>query len=336
MKISHFIGVLVLTLIALALGSTMLSSQKGEQSFEQTQFIKDFDFDTVYQVKLQDSNNEVTLNKQLEQWQLVQAHGYQPDLKVLARLLQQLKDAQIQELKTSNSKNYHRLGLAGIKQEGSSSLLITLVSPDKKLELLLGDNAKAGSGQYAKMTSEQQTYLLDQSFDISANVKSWLQKAIFEIAFDSVRKLIWQDSQSSFTVTRKELEATGEVIDDNGNPSLPKGEASLSRDFELTEPKQSKTPIYPSIYSGLVRNTIQLELQDVLPATDFEAKQLEANFTIQLAVKENATIEHKKLHFYQGEQEQYWLKVDSRNWVYQISEFSYSQLAKPLAEYLEE
>ena len=74
----------------------------------------------------------------------------------------------------------------------------------------------------------------------------------------------------------------------------------------------------------------------MLPTTEFETKQLEANFTIQLAVKENATIEHKKLHFYQDEQEQYWLKVDSRNWVYQISEFSYSQLAKPLAEYLEE
>lgn len=340
MKLAHFILVLLVAIIALALGTGLLSQQQGQQIIDQQSFIESFDFSKVHRVVIEDGEQLVEINKQLEQWQIKQEFGYQADTQKLAKLLQKLKDAKIKERKTSNSKNYHRLGLADIDTENSGARLVTLTSSEGSIQVLLGAQAKSGSGQYAKLVSEPQTYLLDKSFALSAKASTWLNKDILSIAYDSVTSLHWrsqpqkQNEDRSFKVVRKELAPTGELKTKDGQPTLPQGQVELEPEFSLVDSTDKFKAQYPSIFSGLVRNTIQLELQRVLPKQEFKEKSLEPQFTIELNVKEQGLESQTLLEFYQVSDEKYWLTVSGSNWAYQISPYSYKQVAKPLSEYL--
>ena len=335
MKLSHFIGLLLVAVIALALGTGLLSQQQGQQSIEQQTFITDFDFANVHHVMLKDRNSEVALSKQLEQWQVKQVHGYKADTLRLSKLLQQFKDAQVQELKTSNSKNYHRLGLSEVSAENSESVQVILKSGESTIEVLLGAEAKSGFGQYAKFLSKPQTVLLDTSFSINTKPAAWLDESILAIDFDSVKELTWSSSQSSdFVIARTELTPTGELQEKNGQPVLPQGETELEQEFSLQVPSLETAPEYPSIFSGLVRNTVQLELKRVSPLSDFAKRQLQAQFVITLTAMDKGLEQQTVLTFYQ-DQDDYWLTVNSRNWAYQISDFSFKQLSKPLSDYMQ-
>ena len=335
MKLSHFIGLLLVAVVALALGTGLLSQQQGQQSIEQQTFIDDFDFANVHYVILKDRNSEVELTKQLEQWQVKQEHGYKADTLRLSKLLQQFKDAKVQELKTSNSKNYHRLGLSEVSADNSESVQVILKSGETNIEVLLGSEAKSGFGQYAKFLSKAQTVLLDTSFTINTKPAAWLDESILDIDFDSVKELTWSSSQSSdFVIARAELTPTGELQEKNGQPVLPKGEAELEQEFSLQVPALETAPEYPSIFSGLVRNTVQLELERVLPLSDFAEKLLQAQFVITLTAMDKGLEQQTVLTFYQ-DQDDYWLTVNGRNWAYQISDFSLKQLSKPLSDYMQ-
>lgn len=335
MKLSHFIGLLLVAVIALALGTDLLSQQQGQQSIEQQTFITDFDFANVNHVILKDRNSEVELTKRLEQWQVKQEHGYKADTLRLSKLLQQLKDAQIQEFKTSNSKNYHRLGLSEVSSDNSESVQVMLKNGESTIEVLLGAQAKSGFGQYAKFLSKPQTVLLDTSFSINTKPAAWLDESILAIDFDSVRGLTWSSSQSrDFAIARTELTPTGELQEKNGQPILPQGEAELEQEFSLQVPALETAPEYPSIFSGLVRNTVQLELKRVSPLSDFAKRQLQAQFVITLTAMDKGLEQQTVLTFYQ-DQDDYWLTVNGRNWAYQISDFSFKQLSKPLSDYMQ-
>ncbi len=335
MKLAHFIALLLVAVVALALGTGLLSQQKGQQTLEQQTFINDLDFTNVHQLIIKDSQQQVVINKHLAQWQVEQVYGYKADTVALSKLLQQFKDAQVQELKTSNSKNYHRLGLSDINQDNSESMLVTLKSGEQVIELLLGSHAKSGTGQYAKFLAQAQTVLLDTSFSIKTSPGSWLEKDILDINFDTVRSLSWQSEQAiDFVVTRAELAATGELKEKGGQPNLPQGEIELEPEFSLIQPDSTAPPQYPSIFSGLVRNTVQLELQSVIPFEQFAKQGLVTQFSIELNTVEQSVKQQSVLRFFQH-QDTYWLTVSGANWAYKISEFSFKQLAKPLAEYLQ-
>lgn len=337
MKLAHFIGVILAAVLAALIGTGLLSTQQGEQSFERKALIENFDFDSVYKVRIQGEGHSVELNKQLASWHVKQVHSYAADMTLLSELLQQLKAAEIQEYKTSNSKNYHRLGLTSAEQEDSSSIQITLVNNEQKVEVLLGNNAKSGPGQYAKLATSPQTFLLNDSFAVKTTPKAWLQQRILSYHFDNIRQLNWADNEGAkFSAARKEQAVTGKLEIDNGQPLLPNGEVKLKPDFELASPEGDYELMYESALSGLVRNTIQLELQTVVPKSEHKLSGLEAVYNIELIAELKGQKETTVLSFYQGEPEQYWLEVAGRDWIFQISEYSFKQLGKPIQDYLAE
>lgn len=337
MKLAHFIGIVLAALFAALIGSTLLSKQQGEQSFEQKVLIERFDFDSVHKIQIRGQAEQVHLNKQLVDWQVAEFNGYAVDMDKLSKLLQELKTVEIQEYKTRNSENYHRLGLTEEQINESDSVLITLVNNDTKVSVLLGNEAKSGVGRYAKLGVSEQTYLLDENIEVKAKPKAWLKKRILPITFDQVKRLNWSDNEGAkFSIERKEQESIGELALNQGQPVLPTGEVKLKPNFELVVPEGEHSLMYESVLNGLVRNTVQVELQNVVPSSTMTLAEQEAIYTIELISQSKLDAKPLVLKLYQLEQEQYWLVVEGKSWAYQISEFSYKQLGKPVQDYLAE
>lgn len=337
MKLTHFISLVFAALVALVAGAGLLSNQQGEQSFEQKVLIDNFDFDSVHKVIIQGQEYTTEMNKVMASWQVSQFSNYPADVTLLSSLLQQLKTVTIQEYKTSNSNNYHRLGLVEVDIDGSEATLISLVNNNDEIKLLLGNEAKSGAGRYAKLGSSTQTYLLDSNLAIKSDPKAWLAQRILPYDLDEIRRLNWLDNEgAAFSIERKEQIATGELEVQNGQPLLPTGEVKLKADFELVSPIGDFQPMYNSVFTGLVRNTNQLELQNVLPKSETKLSAQEAIYSIELLAEQKSNVHSSLLRFYQTPSEEYWLEVEGSQWVYQISEFSFKQLGKPIQDYLAE
>lgn len=337
MKLAHFIVLVIAALLAVILGTGLLSTQQGEQSFERQNLIQNFNFDTLYRVKIEGKGYKVELNKHLLSWQVIELYGYAADTEQLSELLQTLKAIEIQEYKTSNSKNYHRLGLTDVELEGAESTALTLVNDDGEITVLLGNKANTGKGQYAKLASSAQTYLLSDSLEVKTDPNDWLEQRILPYAFDEIRQLNWLDNEgAAFSVERKEQVATGELKVDEGQVVLPTGEINLKPDFELVFPEGEHQLMYQSVFTGLVRNTNQLELETVIPLSAFNSSAFEPVYTIELIAEQNGAKQTSLLSFYQDPSEQHWVVSTGQSWAYQISEFSFKQLAKPVQEYLAE
>ena len=337
MKLAHFIGLIIAALLAVILGTGLLSTQQGEQSFEHQTLIQHFDFDTLHRVKIEGKGYKVELIKHLLSWQVTELYGYAANTEQLSDLLQTLKTIEIQEYKTSNSKNYHRLGLTDVELDGADSIQLTLVNDESEVIVLLGNEANTGTGQYAKLASSAQTYLLNNRVKVKTNPKDWLEQRILPYAFDEIRQLNWLDNEgAAFSIERKEQVVTGELKVDKGQVVLPTGEMNLKPDFELILPEGEHQLMYQSVFTGLVRNTNQLELEAVIPLSAFNTSELEPIYTIELSAEQNGVRQTSLLSFYQDLSGQHWVVRKGLSWAYQISEFSFKQLAKPVQEYLAE
>lgn len=312
MKLAHFIGLLLVASLALLTAAVL--QRQGQQAIEQQAFIRDFDFSKIEQVTLQDQHHKVEMIKGQGHWQVLQAHSYKADTQLLSKLLQQLKHAQVQELKTNDPSNYHRLGLAEVTEPNSEAILLRLTSAGQVIEILLGAKAKFGEGQYAKLLAERQTVLLDTSLSITTKPTAWLNKDILAINFDSVTSLHWLSAkETDFAIAKSAQEQI----------------------FSLQQPTSITNVKYPSVFSGLVRNTLQLQLKQVLPLSAFIEQQLQPQFTITLTFNSQDVEQQTTLAFYQHKGS-YWLTVEGKLWAYRIDEFSFKQLAKPLDEYMQD
>ena len=339
MKLTHFIALIALVVTGLVVGTVLISNEQGKANFQQGNLIEDFDFAALHQVKLSGSQGKVTLSKVLEQWQVEQVTGYTADTSKLSKLLQSLKQVQIAQLKTSKPEHFAKLGVAGIEQENTKAMQVSLSNGKKTIELLLGAKANSGKGQYARWLGVEQALLLDRTIEINTQASSWLDKRIFSIPFDSVRTLLWQAQESEFKVRRAELAVRGKVEQNPKLPAmitLPTGKVNLARDFELIYPATDKDTEYPSVFTGLVRNTLQLTLQNVKPLSWLASQKepLQQTLTLTLRLAEQEQKARVQLTFYQTQEQQAWLVVEGRNWAYQIPKHSYQQLAQPLSAYL--
>lgn len=329
--------IIVVAIVSLLIGSAILSSEKGTKNFEQQKLITDFDLSLIDKIEIQTYDKSLKAEKILGQWQLPEKQGYPLALTKLVELTQALNEAEIVELKTKLKKNFHRLGLENIDEQGSESKKLTLYSADNKISLIIGNAAKSGNGQYVRFENGQQSYLIDQSFDLSMEMAAWLKQDMFNYGFDALRQLtIRPENASSFVIARKPLPQNSENPSETLN--LPTGEVEYEIDFSLIEPSPAqvmdKTLKYSSIFSGLVRNVLNIKVQDVELFNEISLKGKVKEQEIEVSPIAGGNI---ILSFYKTNSDtpNYWLHQKGGTWLINISEFDYKQVNKAFAEYFD-
>ena len=310
MKVKHFVLLSVVALIIILTSLLLTEQQAGESEFEHQSFIANFDLSQLDKLSISDQKNKVVLARDGKSWGLPEYHDYGIDLEKLKKLVQKLQVAKIVELKTRDPKKFARLQLNDLSADYGQGLLVELKQNNKNFSFLLGATATGNSGQYARLIGNNQSYLIDQHFDLSASHTDWLDTSIFMLTEADITELNWSKGDETFVIKK----------------NLPDAE------FELIQPNIEQTPQYPSIFTGLVRNLVNTEAEDIKPLNNKELTNLSLGFSIQLTEAEKSKIQ--QVNVYQDNAEKYWLQIEGRNWLYQISSFSFNQLGKPLAEYL--
>lgn len=310
MKLKHFV-LLCMAALLVSLVSLMLNEQQaGESEFEHQAFIRNFNLSELDKLSIASRDGKVVLVRYGQQWVLPDHYQYGIDHEKLKSAMQKLQDAKIIELKTQDPKKHARLQLNELDAIDQQGVLVELTQNDKTLAVLLGAKATGNLGQYARLAGKNQSYLIDQRIDLPASHRDWIDKSVFALTIGQISQLTWAKAEQSFMIQNQ----------------------ALSGEFALIKPKVEETLKYPSIFTGLVRNLINTEAEDVKPLSENTLRGLSLGFSIELTEVENTG--SKQLNFYQDNAEGHWLEIEGRNWLYQVSSFSYKQLAKPLSEYL--
>lgn len=310
MKVKHFVLLCAVALIV-SLASLLINKQQaGESQFEHQSFITNIDLSELDSLVISSGQNELVLARRGKNWVLPSHYEYSVDHEKLKNLVQKLQNAKIVELKTRDPKKFARLKLNDLTASDGQGMLVELRQKDKTFSFLLGAASKGTGGQYARLIGNMQSYLIDQDLDLSAFHKDWINTSVLSLTSNEIEQLAWSKDEEGFVVKR----------------------VTLDEEFKLVEPSVVAPPKYPSIFTGLVRNLVNIEAEDVKPITDSELKELLLSFSIEITASKNS--EPQQLYFYKNHAEEYWLQIEGQGWLYQLSPFSYKQLGKPLAEYL--
>ncbi|GHB63897.1 hypothetical protein GCM10008107_11260 [Psychrosphaera saromensis] len=351
MRISFLIKVLAVGVLAVLLSSYFISKNKGVQSFDDTLLLTDFDVNLVDKIQIQNAASKqfISAEKVSGKWVLPNKFGYAADVKKLSKLLQNLKDTQIVELKTKQAKYYSRLGLQSLDQgneldaEKSQAQLLTLVAGDEFTQLLIGNESQSSTGRYVRFARQEQSYLVTLDINLPSDDSSWLMPKIIPINVNQVSQVDIaffneksnKKSSNKFAIARQAHEESETD--------------SLAGNFELLNKTKEQVPQYDSIFTGLVRNIINITAKDIKLA---ESSEMKLQQSIVLTYLDNGLIDKPDnkvmlddkvqsktltLQLYKNDREtlSYWVRLEQSKYLINISEFDFKQISKPVNDYLE-
>ena len=182
-------------------------------------------------------------------WTVSQRAGYPADDTKLRKLLTDIADAKIYEEKTSTPANYPSLGVEDVSDAKASGIRIDVKGPAVPVSLIVGKQASGGRSHYVRRAGEAQSWLIDKSLDTSATPDAWLRKEILDVTADRV-----QAASVAIGATREyTAEKASRAAADFTVGALPKGK-------ELSSAAAANT--FATALAGLT-------LTDVKPAAEF-------------------------------------------------------------------
>lgn len=276
-----------------------------------------------------DAVTQVTLQKKAGQW-LVQDHNYRADTTQLAKLINTLAQAKKVEAKTAKPENYGRLGVrdpAAEKGQGTGTLVRLLTADGKpQFELIIGTLAQSGRGQYVRVASEAQAWLIDQSLQLPTRSADWLDHAIANIAAEEI------------------------VAADFGGLLLKRPEPDKPLELSAAIPPGRELS-YDGVAATAASALSQLELKDVVArdAIKFDKPAFRATFTTKagVAIAVDAYRQQEKNYLTlaataSGAADEAARKqADAWNatwqpWVFEVETFTYNKFVKSINDFTKE
>ncbi len=300
------------------LGVSLYNAQQGTQELATGLLLPQLSDNAtaVDRIKITSGGNTLVVesHKAGDKWVIDSLDGYSANVEPLSELINRLKDAKKIEAKTAKPEQFHHLGLRDISDEQSKAVMVTVSAGDKSYQVLLGDNAKQGSGQYVRLGGDNQSWLIDKAIDKPDKAEDWVETKLFDFEQKDIQMLKYS-GQFSYELSKKDAE---------------------QENYSLTPIDAGYKLKYDSITSAAARSiaslkfealTPQAQLNDFTPAQSIDVSFFDdkGQLTLQLAkVGDN--------HYLQ-------LKGDNplwQKWAYQIGEYQYNQLVKDPKDYLEE
>lgn len=271
----------------------------------------------VDHIKIESAGNTLLVesHKEGDKWVIDNLGNYDADTTKLSDLIKALKDARKVEQKTAKPANFYHLGLRDISDENSKAVLVSVSGGGKDYKLLVGNAAKAGTGQYVRLFDQNQTWLINKEISKPDKAEDWVNTKLFDFELEDIQS-VNLSGKHQYALSKADKEKTNFSID-----SVP-------------ETHKLK---YDSIVDSIPRNISNLKFEQLTPVTDFKAS--EGGESQTMAVK-----------LFEGEgeigltvskaEDKYYAQLAGSNplwqqWVYQISEYSYNQLVKDKMDYFD-
>lgn len=186
MSRKHFSWLLVATLVLGALVVLLPGRTSKESEFEVRTLLPGLagQVNNVDRVEVVKAGNVTvaTLQRQDDRWVVAEFGGYAADWPQLRGLLANLAQAEVIEPKTANPEYFSRLGVGDVANEDSQATLLKLSGTGIDSAVLVGNAAEGREGQYVRLDGGDRALLVNQSLDIPATAKDWLQRDIVDIS----------------------------------------------------------------------------------------------------------------------------------------------------------
>ena len=193
MSRQHFSFLLVASLVLAGALALLLPGKTGEDTYGGGLFIKQLEqrineVDSLVVTPGQ-GGDVIHLDRGKQAWSIRELEGYPADWARLRELLVNLANTRVIEAKTSNSAYFSRLGVQDIGDEGANSRLLEIKLPGEALGIIIGNEESARGGQYVRMQGNDQSYLVDQQFDVGIRAMDWAQTEIIDLGSALVAEL---------------------------------------------------------------------------------------------------------------------------------------------------
>lgn len=186
-----------------------------------------------------------TLDRQPDQWTVMERGGYPADVGKLRKNLLALAEAKILEQKTSNPDNYDRLGVQDIDKKTAKGVAISFAAANRKLPTLIIGNAEGTKYRYVRRAGEAPSFLIDRDPDLPHDTAQWLNPIIVDVQPNRVQQVTIHHSDGETLIVEKtERGATNFTVQD-----VPKGRELL----------------YAGVANVIGNSLRQLNLSDVEP-----------------------------------------------------------------------
>lgn len=339
--------------LALTLGAAVVVSGVGVMMSNSNQPSAEFETAKVLpalaeqagqltRIKVEVAGNTLVVESHLAdgKWLIDNLGNYTADTQKLSELINSLKDAKKVESKTAKPKLFHHLGVRDITNPESNATQVTLEVAGKSYQVLVGDSAKNGAGQYVRLAGDNQTWLIDQAIDKPENAQDWVDNKLFDFAIEAV-KSVNLSGKFSYGLSKADKEQTNFALDN------------------MPDTHQLK---YDSIADGVPQALASLTFDDLVKLTDLPAFSdtqtlsvtlFDNNSTIDVVIgKHQTAVAGDEKGEDAGElaneseaapevESKYYAKLTGNNplwqqWAYEISEYNYNQLAKDKTDLLDE
>ena len=189
----------------------------------------------IDRIKLRDASNEITLRRTDSGWTIQERDAYPANFTRLEALLGALSEARLLEAMTERPEHYHRLGLAGLEADNSDTIAVQLFSSDTlRYGLLVGNKASGRDGHYVRRADDPPSWLIDQSLDVTVEVKDWLVTELVDLEFDRIAEFVRRGATGGDFSASKTTPSSANFVTD----AIPDGR-SLRFDSALNSPARA-------------------------------------------------------------------------------------------------
>jgi hypothetical protein len=312
---------LLLTLGAAAVvtvvGIGISNSQKAQVDLDSPLVLPDLvkTATSLNKIKIESAGNKLLISshKEADKWVIDNLGNYDADTEKLSTLITALKNARKVEGKTAKPDKFHHLGLRDISDAESKAVLITVAGEGKEFKLLVGNSAKAGTGQYVRLAGESQTWLINKAISKPEKAEDWVNTKLFDFELDDIQSVALT-GKHEYALTKADKEA---------------------KNFSFDKVPETYKLKYDSVVDSIARSIVNLKFEALVPMSEHTATPDSQKLAVKLFEQDTQiTLRVSKAG------EKYYAKLTGANplwqdWAYEISEYNFNQLVKDKADFLD-
>ena len=251
-------------------------------------------------------------------WRIKELNSFFADTNKIAQMLLNLRNFKLKQPKTSNPKNYQKLGLAD-----SQAINIVLKSNENTFaDLFIGKQALKTQGSYVRKKSDKQSWLSTGQLRIELDKNYWMVKNIIDVDASQIQSVSYQAVDDEFKIIK----------------AKPADEVFLLE--PMPKDKQLKSSVdLNSLANGLSKFTIDSVVSDITLDEDNLVNSLSyvlfSGVIYQLKLYKQADESYVKIAV---ENTATLTAVEKQldKWIFTLPKFKFDALNKKITDILEE
>jgi hypothetical protein len=353
------LGALAVATIAIGLWISRSSTSSGPDLDAQLYPSLEKELDSVTSVKLLQAGDvpAVELQRGASGWTVAERSGYPADVAKLRKLLLDLAEAKVIEEKTANPQSYATLGVEDTSQPSATGSRVQLAGVSKPVDLIVGKMAPGAKSRYVRRAGEPQSWLVDRTLDTSTTADAWLRKEIIDVSADRIQSArITLGGAKAYAAEKSGRAAANFDVQglprgkELSSPSAANALATSLAGLALTDVRHAKDFVTPGAdvadvktFDGLairIEGWKQGEKRYIAVKTAFDAAQAErSRLPVEAPASEGAPSSPPASATIPNTDEKVRQEADSiqqkvAGWVYEIPEYKYDAIFKPLEDLL--